>query len=68
MLLSRSQPYSMYQPFVKPPVYNPEKLDELIQSGEAKKREFIPIKAANNDQNVSVFHDELTKYNFTIFF
>ena len=53
----------MYQPFVKPPVYNPEKLDELIQSGEAKKREFIPIKAANNDQNVSVFHDELTKYS-----
>ena len=61
MMLSRTQPYSMYQPFVKHPVYNPEKLDELIESGEAKKREFTPIRAARNDQNVSVFHDELTR-------
>ncbi|XP_046445496.1 28S ribosomal protein S7, mitochondrial-like [Daphnia pulex] len=58
-LLSR-QPYSMYKPFVKEPVYNIEQLDKLIESGEAKKREFVPVKAARNDHNVSVFYDDLT--------
>lgn len=51
----------MYRPFVKDPVYDPEKQDELFEIGEAKKIEFVPIKAAKNDQNISVFHDELTK-------
>jgi hypothetical protein len=51
----------MYQPFVKEPTYSIEKLDQLIESGEAKKREFVPVKAARSDHNVSVFHDELTR-------
>lgn len=51
----------MYQPYVQDPVYEKEKLEQLIQTGEAKQREFIPVKAAKSDQNVSVFHDELTK-------
>ncbi|XP_045027447.1 28S ribosomal protein S7, mitochondrial-like [Daphnia magna] len=58
--IARQQPYSMYQPFVKEPTYSIEKLDQLIESGEAKKREFVPVKAARSDHNVSVFHDELT--------
>jgi hypothetical protein len=51
----------MYKPFVKEPVYNIEQLDKLIESGEAKKREFVPVKAARNDHNVSVFYDDLTR-------
>lgn len=58
---ARQQPYSMYRPFVKDPVYDPEKQEDLFETGEAKKIEFVPIKAAKNDQNVSVFHDELTR-------
>lgn len=59
--LSHKQPYSRYQPFVQEPVYNTDQLNSLIETGEAKKREFVPVKAARNDQNVSIFHDELTK-------
>ena len=51
----------MYKPFVKEPIYNIDELDKFIESGEAKKCEFVPVKAARNDHNVSVFHDELTK-------
>lgn len=54
----------MYQPFVKEPTYIAEKLEKLIESGEAKKHEFVPVRAARNDHNVSVFHDELTKWKF----
>nr|CAG4649658.1 EOG090X0CZM [Scapholeberis mucronata] len=60
MSLLRQQPYSKYQPYVQEPIYRPELLQAAIETGEAKKREYLPIKAARNDQNVSVFHDEKT--------
>nr|CAG4642016.1 EOG090X0CZM [Eurycercus lamellatus] len=57
---TKKRTYSMYQPFVKDPIYQPNKIDEIFQSGEAQKMKSIPFKAARNDNNVSIFHDELT--------
>lgn len=61
MSLLQHQPYSMYKPFVREPSYNLEQLQAELESGEAKKKQFLPIKAARNDHNVSVFHDEITR-------
>ncbi|KAK4301994.1 hypothetical protein Pmani_025894 [Petrolisthes manimaculis] len=53
--------YSMYPPTYIKPVYQKEKLEELIESGEAKEREFTPVRAAYNSHTSSVFHDSLVR-------
>ena len=55
------RPYAMYQPFVRDPIYRPEQQDSLFETGEAKKLEAIPVKAAKNDHNASIFYDEQVK-------
>lgn len=51
----------MYQPFVKEPIIEPKALDELFQADEAKHLQAIPVKAARNDMNASIFYDETVK-------
>ena len=58
----QQQWYSMYPPSFQEPVYQQEKLDEMIESGEAAKKALVPVRAACNDQNSSIFQDPLTKY------
>lgn len=51
--------YSMYPPAYIKPVYQKEKLEELIESGEAKEREFTPVRAAYSSHTSSVFYDPI---------
>lgn len=51
--------YSMYPPTYIKPVYQKEKLEELIETGEAKEREFTPVRAAYSSHTSSVFHDPI---------
>lgn len=39
-------------------------MDELFQTDEAKHLQAIPVKAARNDMNASIFYDETVKYAF----
>merc|ERR1712063_33165 len=52
--------YSRYPSHYIEPVYELDKLEGLFQSGEAQQNAFLPIKAARNDNNTSVFYDEVT--------
>nr|CAG4644278.1 EOG090X0CZM [Lepidurus arcticus] len=65
-LLLLQQKYSRYAPYFQEPVYKPDDLEVLYESGEAQKRSHIPVKAARNDQNCSVFHDPLVSYFINI--
>nr|CAG4646548.1 EOG090X0CZM [Macrothrix elegans] len=51
--------YSMYPPTFQEPLYDPKRMEQAAQSGEIQKLKFLPIKAAKNDQSVSMFHDDL---------
>nr|CAG4641178.1 EOG090X0CZM [Eulimnadia texana] len=59
---SHLRPYSRYAPYFQEPVYRPENLEQLYETGEAQKLAFVPVKAARNDENASVFHDTLLNY------
>jgi len=50
----------MYPPFYIEPTYKVNHLKELYESGQAQKQAFLPVKATRNDQNASIFHDEIT--------
>jgi len=52
--------YSRYPPHYREPICESVKLEELFQSGEAQQHAFMPIKAARNDNNTSIFYDEIT--------
>ena len=54
--------YSRYPPHYREPICESVKLEELFQSGEAQQHAFMPIKAARNDNNTSIFYDEITRY------
>lgn len=56
-----SRKYSQYPPTYVKPIYQPEKLNEIIESGEVKKFEFTPVKAASVNHTSSVFHDPLVR-------
>lgn len=56
--------YSRYPSHYIEPVYELDKLEGLFQSGEAQQNAFLPIKAARNDNNTSVFYDEVTRYEY----
>ncbi len=49
--------YSQYPKHFINPVFKKEEQDDLIKSGEVSKIQFIPIKAARNNDTSSVFHD-----------
>jgi len=51
----------MYPPFYIEPTYKVNHLKELYESGQAQKQAFLPVKATRNDQNASIFHDEITR-------
>ena len=53
--------YSQYPPAYVKPVYLPDKLQEMEDSGETKNLEFQPIRAAYNTHTSSVFHDPLVR-------
>nr|CAG4642778.1 EOG090X0CZM [Evadne anonyx] len=52
--------YSLYPPHYREPVFEKSKIDELFKTGEAQQNAFVPVKAAMNDNNASVFYDEIT--------
>ncbi|KAF4522066.1 hypothetical protein B566_EDAN004049 [Ephemera danica] len=52
---------SQYAPYFVDPVFKKEALKDLETTGEAEKLQHIPIKAAQNEDTCSVFHDELVK-------
>nr|CAG4652143.1 EOG090X0CZM [Triops cancriformis] len=58
--------YSVYPPFFQEPVYRPEDIETLYQAGEAQKLAHVPIKAARNNENSSVFYDAKLQYFISI--
>ena len=58
----RVSQYSVYPPFFREPVFESDKIEDFFNSGEATKQAFVPVKAARNDQNSSVFYVPLTRY------
>jgi len=59
LVLAGVRCYSQYPPKFVEPVYEKPKIEDLVESGEAKKFAFTPIKAALNNQTSSVFYDPL---------
>ena len=48
-----------YPKYYIKPIYRPVDLEPLKESGEAAKLAFVPVRAAEVDENASVWHDPL---------
>jgi len=55
----QAQKYSQYPSYYVHPIYRDLDQKNAIESGEAQKLSFVPIRAALSNQNASVFHDPL---------
>jgi len=58
----QNRQYSIYPSHYREPVCEANKLDELFKTGEAEENAFVPVRAAKNHNNTSVFYDETTRY------